>query len=139
VADFISFSAGRAFLANGGLPATCYFLLSTKPCSGTGTHVVGDTLAGGVGEITGTGYTRQSQAEPTATTATPASVVFTQMTWNTGAATNWPASVKSCVLATTSDNSGVALCAWNLQAGGTARNMAAASTLEQFTPTLNLA
>lgn len=132
MADFIAFNQGKTELASNGLPATCYFLLSTKDCN---THAAGDTLAGGVGEITGTGYTRQSQAEPT-----PASgvVSFSQMTWATGAAVNWPASVKSVVLVTTSDNSGKAICAWNLQAGGAARDLSGANTTEKVTPTLNV-
>lgn len=135
-ADFIALTEGENYLlgTGKGLPATCYFLLSTKPTSGAGALVVGDTLAGGVGEITGTGYARQSQAAPT-----PASgaAVFSQMTWATGAATNWPASVKSCILVTTSDNTGKAVCAWNLIAGGTARDLSQANTTEQFTPTLS--
>lgn len=136
MADFIAFNEGRKELVNNGLPATCYFLLSTKDCN---THVVGDTLAGGVGEITGTGYARQSESEPTATAANPSAVVFAQKSWSTGVNTDWPASVKSCVLVTTSDNTGKAICAWNLVAGGAARAMNAASTTEAFTPTLNLA
>lgn len=134
--DFIAFTEGENYLltTGQGLPATCYFLLSTKPASGAGAHVVGDTLAGGVGEITGTGYTRQSQAAPT-----PASgaTVFSQMTWATGAATNWPASVKSIVLVTTSNNTGKAVCAWNLIPGGTARDLSQANTTEQSAPTLS--
>lgn len=135
MADFLSFNEGRKELANNGLPATCYLLLSTKDCN---THVVTDTLAGGVGEITGTGYARQSQAEPTASAANPSVVAFAQATWQTLTATDWPASVKSCVLATTSDNTGKAICAWNLVTGGTARAMNAANTTENFTPTLNV-
>jgi len=137
MADFISFNEGRKELANNGLPATCYFFLSTKD---TTTHVVTDTLAGAaMGEITGTGYARMNEAEPTASSANPAAVAFAQKTWSTGAATDWPASVKSCVLCTTADNTGKAIAAWNLVAGGTARAMNAASTTENFTPTLNVA
>lgn len=136
MADFISFNEGRKEIANNGLPATCYFLLSTRDCT---THVVGDTLAGGVGEITGTGYARQTESEPTATAANPSAVVFAQKSWTTGVATDWPSSVKSCVLATTADNTGKAICAWNLVAGGAARAMNAASTTENFTPTVNVA
>jgi hypothetical protein len=136
VADFLSFNEGRKELANNGLPATCYFLLSTRDCN---THTVTDTLAGGVGEITGTGYARQSESEPTASAANPSAVAFAQKTWSTGAATDWPASVKSVVLVTTSDNTGKAICAWNLVPGGAARAMNAANTTENFTPTLNLA
>jgi hypothetical protein len=118
VADFISFNEGRKEIANNGLPSTCYFLLSTKDCA---THAVTDTLGGGVGEITGTGYARQTESEPTASAANPSAVAFAVKTFATGSATDWPASVKSCVLATTSDNTGKAICAWNLVAGGTAR------------------
>lgn len=136
MADFISFNEGRKEIASNGLPATVYFLLSTKDCN---TLVVGDTLAGGVSEITGTGYTRQSEAEPTPSTANPSSIAFAAKTYSTGAATNWPAGTKSIIAATTSDNSGKALCAWNLQAGGTARDMSGASTTLTFTPTLTVA
>jgi hypothetical protein len=133
MADFISFDEGANELLDNGCPSTCYFLLSTKPCSGSGTHVVGDTLAGGVGEITGTGYARQSQAEPSAASRAKA---FSQMTWDTSTATDWPSSVKSVVLVTTSGAGGKAICAWNLQTGGTARDLSAAHTQEKFTPTL---
>lgn len=136
MADFISFNEGRKELVNNGLPATCYFLLSTRDCA---THAVTDTLAGGVGEITGTGYARQSESEPTASAANPAAVAFAQKSWATGSATNWPASVKSVVLVTSSDNTGKAICAWNLIAGGTARDLSQANTTENFTPTLTLA
>jgi hypothetical protein len=141
MADFISFNEGRQYLlASGdGLPATCRFLLSTKPCSGAGSHAVTDTLAGGVGEITGTGYARQSQAALSPSSANPAAVAFAQMSWSTGSATDWPAGVKSVVLVTTADNSGKAICAWNLQTGGAARDLSQANTTEQFTPTLTLA
>jgi hypothetical protein len=133
MADFIAFNEGKTELANNGLPATCYFFLSTKDCN---THVVGDVLSGAaMGEITGTGYARQSQAEPTASAGV---VTFAQMSWATGSATDWPASVKSVVLATTVANTGKAICAWNLIAGGVARNLAAANTTESFTPTLTL-
>jgi hypothetical protein len=137
MADFISFNEGRKYLAtNGqGLPATCYFLLSTKD---TSTLVVGDTLAGGVAEITGTGYARQSQAAPAPSLANPSVIAFAQMTWATGAATDWPAGTKSVVLVSTVDNSGKAICAWNLQAGGAARDMSGANTTEKVTPTLNV-
>jgi hypothetical protein len=135
MADYLNFNEGRKEILNNGLPATCHFLLSTKDCN---THVVTDTLAGGVGEITGTGYARQTEAEPTATSANPSAVVFAQKTWATSAATDWPASVKSCVLATSADNTGKAIAAWNLVTGGAARAMNAANTTENFTPTLNL-
>lgn len=132
MADFKAFNQGKTEMASNGLPTTCYFLLSTRDAD---THAAGDTLAGGVGEINGTGYTRQSQAEPTPANGV---VSFAQMTWATGAATNWPASVKSVVLVTSADNSGKAICAWNLQAGGAARDLSGANTTEKVTPTLNV-
>lgn len=134
--DFISFNEGRKEIANNGLPATCYFLLSTRACA---THAVTDTLAGGVGEITGTGYARQSESEPTASAANPSAVAFAAKSFATGSATDWPSAVRSCVLVTTADNSGKAICAWNLVAGGTARDLSQASTTEAFTPTLTVA
>lgn len=139
MADFLSFNEGRKEIANNGLPTTCYFLLSTKPCSGAGTHAVTDTLAGGVGEITGTGYARQTESEPTASSANPSVVSFAAKVWATASATDWPASVKSVVLVTSADNSGKAICAWNLITNGTARDLSQASTTETFTPTLTVA
>jgi len=138
VTDFLRYDEGAKYLltSGDGLPATCYFLLSTKPCSGAGSHVVGDTLAGGVGEITGTGYARQSQAAPTPSSV--GAVAFSQMSFATGSATDWPNSVKSVVLATTVNNTGKAICAWNLQTGGTARDLSQANTTELVTPTVTL-
>lgn len=123
---------GQNSLLTGGLPATCYFLLSTLAAS---SFTAGSTLAGGVGEITGTGYARQSQARPVPAGGAAA---FAQMTWNTGSATNWPAGTRSVVLVTTADNTGKVICAWNLVAGGAARDMSAAGTTESVTPTLSL-
>jgi hypothetical protein len=136
VADFLMFTEGRTELANNGLPSTCYLLLSTKSVDGTSAHTVGETLATAtLGEITGTGYARQSQAEPTASSGV---VTFAQASWSTSAATDWPAAVRSVVLATHSSTSGKAICAWNLQSGGTARDLSQANTTEQVTCTLTL-
>lgn len=134
MADFIMFTAGKNELLNNGLPATCYFLLSSQQIAAGGLEAA-DTLAGGVGEITGTGYSRQSQAEPTASSG---QVAFSQKSWATGSATDWPSAVYSLVLVTTSDNTGKAICAWHLQTGGAARNMSGANTTENATPTLTL-
>jgi hypothetical protein len=136
VADFIAFTEGRSELANNGLPATCYFLLSTKSVDGTSAHTANETLAGGtLGEITGTGYARQSQAEPTASNGV---VTFTQMSWSTGAATDWPSTVRSVVLVTGAAGTGKAIAAWNLIAGGAARDLSQANTTEQTTPSLTV-
>lgn len=131
---FISFNEGRKEVANNGLPSTCYFLLSTKDA---GTFLVTDTLVGGVSEATGTGYARLNQAEPTASAANPSATAFSQMTWSTGSATDWPAAVKSIVLVTTTDNTGKAICAWDVN-GTTGFAMNAASTSLAVTPTLNV-
>lgn len=132
MADFQAFTEGDNYILSSGLPATCYFLLSTTAVSGLS---AASTLAGGVGEIAGTGYARQSQARPA-----PAggSVAFAQMSWATGAHTDWPANVKSCILVTSADNSGKAICAWNLIPGGASRDLSQANTTEQVTPTFSL-
>jgi hypothetical protein len=136
MADFIAFNEGKTELASNGLPTTCYFLLSTKGVDAGTAHTATETLtAADLGEITGTGYVRKSQAEPA-----PASgvVAFTPVTWNTSSATNWPAGVRSIVLATGPAASGKAICAWNLQVGGTARDMSAANTTENVVPALQV-
>ena len=137
-ADFVVFNEGAQYLLThgDGLPATCYFLLSTSSCNGAGSSAqltAASTLSGGVGEITGTGYVRQSQPSPAPSGATTS---FATMSWSTSAATNWPNNVRSVVLATSVDNTGKAICAWNLQAGGAARDLSSASITESFTPTL---
>ena len=128
--DFLTFNEGIDHVLSSGLPSTCYFLLSTDNVAAL---TATDTLAGGIGEITGTGYARQSQALPTPTLG---DITFAASTWNTGSATDWPSAVRSMALATTVDNSGVAICAWNLIPGGAARNLSTASTTESVTPTL---
>lgn len=136
MADFIAFNEGKTELAANGLPSTCYFLLSTKSVDATSAHTAGETLAGGdLGEITGTGYARQSQSEPTPVDGV---VSFAEESWDTGAATDWPSAVRSVVLVTGAAGTGKAICAWNLQSGGTARDLSTANTIERVTPTLNV-
>lgn len=136
MADFLAFSEGRTELANNGLPSTVYFLLSTKSVDGTSAHTANETLAGAnLGEITGTGYARQSQSEPTASSGV---VSFSQMSWSTGSATDWPATVRSIVLVTGAAGTGKAIAAWNLISSGTARDLSQAQTTESATPTLTI-
>jgi hypothetical protein len=135
MADCILFNEGATSIWNTGLPSTLEWALSTKPCSGAGSHVVGDTHAGGFGEITGTGYARIAATEPTAVNRV---LTFALASWNTGAATNWPASVKSIVLIDSSASKKI-IGAVNLQAGGAARDLSAAGTTENVTPTLTMA
>jgi hypothetical protein len=134
MADYLNFTAGDDLILADGLPSTCFLALSSKPCSGSGCHVVGDTLAGGIGEIGGTGYGRQSQAAPT---PSGGEAVFTVVDFATGTATDWPSSVKSVVLVSSADNSGTAIAAFNLIAGGAARNLSQAQITEQVTVTLS--
>lgn len=112
-------------LADTGWPSTLSVALSTKPCSGGGAHVVGDTLAGGFGEITGTGYSRQSISEAASSGGTK---TWPTATFSTGSATDWPAAVKSAVLISGS----ALLAAIDLSA---TRDMSAANTTVTFTPT----
>jgi hypothetical protein len=137
MADFLIFTEGKNELLSNGLPSTCYFLLSTKSVDGTSAFTAGNTLAGAtLGEITGTGYARISESEPTPSSG---SAAFSQKSWSTSAATDWPAAVRSVVLVTGAAGTGKAICAWNLVTGGAARDLSAANTTEQVTPTLTLA
>lgn len=135
MSDFIMFTEGKNYLLTNGLPATCYFSLSTKGVDAGTAFTASDTLVGGVGRITGTGYSDKSQAKPTPASG---SAVFALMAWLTSTATDWPASVRSFVLKTTADETGKAIAAWNLQTGGTPRDLSGANTTENVTPTLGL-
>ncbi len=136
MADFLMFTEGKNELGTNGLPSTCYFLLSSKSVGATSAFTGAETLAGAtLGEIAGTGYARQSQAEPAPSSG---AFAFSQMSFATGSATDWPAAVRSVVLATGSAAVGKAICAWNLVATGTARDLSAANTTENVTPTLNV-
>ncbi len=127
MADFISFDEGQNLIATSGLPSTCTFDLSSKSVGATNPFVETDNYASR-GVITGTGYTAKTQARPTPSGGT---ATFTVLTWTNGTATDWSATVRSCVLS----NGGTAIGAWNLL-GGTAVDMSAANTTELFTPVL---
>jgi hypothetical protein len=120
-------------ILNGGLPSMCFFALSTKAESDfTGA----ETLAGAtIGEITGTSYSRLSEAEPTAVGGT---VTFSPKAWNTSTHSDWPASVKSVVLCSDAGTSGVAIAAFNLQAAGAGRDMSTPNTGESVDVSLSL-
>ena len=124
MADFIAFNEGRQLVEDTGWPATVKFDLSTKAVSALSAT---DTYATR-GVITGTGYTQGSQAEPAASGL--GMKAFSQMSWATGAATNWqnPCSIIA------SDGAKI-ICAWNLVSGGTARDMSQANTTLNVTPT----
>lgn len=130
----MAFNEGKTELAANGLPATCHFGLSTKSVDGTSAYAAGNTLASS-GEIAGTGYTRKAESEPVPVNGL---VQWAQKQWQTGAAADWPAATRSCFLATSGDNSGKLLCAWNLQPGGVARDLSQPNTTENFTPSLQV-
>jgi len=132
MANFIEFDEGKDYEKASGWPSTVYFLLSTRGVAAGTQHAHGDTLAGGVGEITGTGYSRKNQSRPSTSAGL---MTFTLMSWATSSATDWPSGVRSVVAATTADNSGKALAAWDLIApSGAARDLSQASTTENVTP-----
>ena len=83
------------------------------------------------GVISGTGYAADTASRPTGTGGT---FDFAQLSWSTGANTDWPAAVRSVV----ATDGTVIFCAWNLQTGGAARDLSAANTTENVTPTLIL-
>jgi hypothetical protein len=128
-ADFIAFAEGENVILSTGLPSTLYFLLSS---SAVGTLVPTNKLSTGVGEITGTTYARQSQAEPAPVSGL---ITFTTMTWTNGPNLNW-VSPRAVVMASTADNTGVAFCAWNIVPGGAAWPMSAANAAVVFQPVL---
>jgi hypothetical protein len=136
VADFLLLTEGASELANNGLPSTCYFLLSSKSVGATSPHTAGETLAAAdLGEISGTGYARVTESEPTASAGV---VSFAVKSWSTGTATNWPAAVRSVVLVTGASTSGKAICCWNLQPSGVARDMSQSGTSENVTVELDV-
>jgi|SRR4249919_3788763 len=124
MADFIAFNEGRQLVEDSGWPATITFDLSTKAVSA---FTAADTYATRAA-ITGTGYTNKTQTEPAATGL--GSKVIPQSQWLTGAATNWQ---NPCTIVA-SDGTKI-ICAWNLVAGGAARDMSAANTTLNVTPT----
>ena len=134
--DFIAFNEGRQQIEDTGWPATVTFALSTRSVGGVGgstAFAAGDTHAGGFGEITGTGYTRKTQAEPAASGL--GRKLFTVLQWLTGAATDWPANVRSIVAI--DGGTSKLLCAWNLRTGaetGLTRDMSGSNTTLNVTP-----
>lgn len=125
MADFIAFNEGRQLVEDGGWPTTCTFDLSTGVIGST---LVATTVYSGRLPITGTGYTQKTQTEPSATGL--GSKAFPQSQWLTGAATNWTNPTTIIV----SDGTKI-ICAWNLVAGGAARDMSQANTTLNVTPT----
>lgn len=137
MADTLFFTEGLNELLSNGLPSTVYFALSTKSVDATSAHTAGETLAGAAfGEITGTGYARLSEAEPTPSGGV---VAFALKSWDTGTATDWSSTARSIVCMTGAAGTGKLLFARNLQTGGAARDLSGAHTIENVTPTVTLA
>lgn len=130
MANFISFNEGQDFIGEGvGVENNWKFDLSTKSVDSTSPYADTDTYSSRGTAAPGTGYAQASQANPGFTGGTAA---FSQITWTTSSATDWSSAYRSVV----ATNGTVAICAWNLQSGGAARDMSAANTTENFTPTL---
>jgi hypothetical protein len=128
MADFIAFDAGMELLGEAGLPTTVSFDLSTKSVDSTSPFTQADTYASR-GAITGTGYAAKTASRPDGTGGT---FTFGTVTWTTDTATDWPATARSIV----AHDGSVAICAWNLQTGGAARDLSGANTTENVQPTL---
>ncbi len=125
MASFIEFNEGGQAQATGGWPSTFTFHLSTKKVA-SGDFSASNTLGGGFGIATGTGYTSKTQSRPSPSGI--GSLAFTILTWNTSSATDWPAGVKSIVA---TDGTHL-LWAEDLS---TTRDMSAANTVLNVTPT----
>ena len=123
-ADFIGFNEGRCLVEDTGWPATVTFDLSTNAVA----NFTAATIYSGRAPITGTSYTAKTQAEPAASGLGGKS--FTVLSWATGSDTNWT-NPKTIVA---SDGTKI-ICAWNLVAGGAARDMSQANTTLNVTPT----
>ena len=124
MADFIAFNEGMEVVNDTGWPDPVKFDLSSKAVSD---FAASDAYAARA-PITGTAYAQGSQAEPAATGL--GVKAFTALSWDTGTATDWT-NPKSIVASTGSK----IICAWNLIAGGAARDMSQAHTVLSITPT----
>lgn len=127
MADFVCPYEGARRIGTAGVPSTVYMDLSTKSVDSTNPFAApspGENATFATrGVITGTGYSRGTC---TGWTSTGGTLATFKGTFATGAATNWPANVRSAVC-----TDGVRmLWAWNLVPGGSARDMSAANTTE---------
>lgn len=93
----VIFNEGAVILADSGWPTTVSVALSTKACSGGGSHVAADTISS-FGEITGGGYARIDLTEPSPSTGAGAKD-WAIATFSTGASPSpaWSNAVKSAV------------------------------------------
>lgn len=129
----IEFAEGKDYLNENGWPPIVHFLLSSRGVSaGQRKHAAGDTLVQGVGEIDGSGYERKSQMRPVSVAGV---MEFTEMRWETVDVADWPSEVRSIVAVTARQGTpGVALCAWDLQKTGAARDLSQPNTTELAEP-----
>ncbi len=130
MAEMITFDEGQdAILESGVFLRDVFIDLSTKSVGATNPYVETDTYATRGTPTPGTGYSRGTYSG--GANFTNGTCAFAQKTWDTGTATDWSASMRSAVMT----NGTVAIAAWNLQPGGSVRDMSGAHTTEQFTPT----
>lgn len=98
-----------------------------------------DVLSG-VGEVAGwtggaTPYARISQLVPAPSNGI---INFTMIQWASDTASNGPAVVASVIMATTADNTGKAVYAWNINAGGASVAFNGPNNVLRATPTFFL-
>ncbi len=130
MAEMITFDEGQDAILEGGVFQRDVFIdLSTKSVGATNPYVETDTYATRGTPAPGTGYSRGTYSG--AANFTNGTCVFAQKSWDSGTATDWSAVMRSAVMT----NGTVAIAAWNLQPGGSVRDMSGAHTTEQFTPT----
>lgn len=124
MADDLAFNQGKDAIAEGGVTATIYQALSTKKVGtqAAGEHQVGDTYVGGFGEVAWTGYARKAIVRGSFANGI---LTVAAQSWNTGTATDGPASAKSFLLL---DSNNKILAARNIVAGGTGFDLSKANT-----------
>lgn len=127
MADFILLNAGANKVLDSGIAGKAKFGLSTKKvgAEGAGEWKAADVTASA---ITGTGYAMKEEESPAAATRKKA---FGVQKWETTTHTDWSNEARSCYM----EIGGVIICAWNLREGGGVRDLSAANTTEEFTPT----
>src|SRR4051812_36843520 len=138
VTEFLAFDEGKDFVSKFGVPEVCFFLLAELSIAD---FLQADTLAGGVGEIEGTGYGRRAQKTPGWSVPGEGEEVvanFEPIEWTTGTSRDWPDADRRVVLVTSPANTGVAIGAYNLRKDGESRDFSGAWITETFTPSLRL-
>lgn len=104
------FDEGKDFVVQQGWPTTVWFMLSEYGVLLPGPqHQAGDMLAGGLGEIAGSGYRRASQLLPVPSAGL---LEFEMISWDPKP--DWSREVRSVVAVSSRAGDGVAIVAWDL-------------------------